>query len=323
MRISRIILPVLSLLMLSAIPSFGQDGYSNPILPGFHPDPSICAVGEDFYLVNSTFQYYPGVPVYHSRDLVSWEQIGSCLVRTSQSDLSGALSWGGIYAPTIRYHDGTFYMIVTNCSHGGNFIVTAKDPAGPWSEPVYVNTPGIDPSLYFEGDRCYYTGSANDAIVFCEIDVRTGELLSELKPIWKGTGGRYPEGPHIYFKDGWYYLLIAEGGTEFGHKITVARSRSIDGPYEGNPANPILTHFCQAGQTSPIQGLGHGDFVQGPDGSWWMVCLGFRTQGGNHHLMGRETFLAPVQWKEGEWPVVNEGKILSEHIDVSYASIKG
>ena len=287
-------------------------GYTNPVVKGFHPDPSVCAVGEDYYLVNSTFQYFPGVPVFHSRDLVNWEQIGNVLTRRSQLELDNALAWGGIYAPTIRYHEGMFYMITTNCSGRGNFIVHATDPAGEWSDPVWVDQGGIDPSLFWHDGKCWYTGTTDNWIVLFEVNPMTGEKLSEVKQIWRGTGGRYPEGPHLYFKDGWYYLLIAEGGTEYAHSITMARSRNIEGPYEANPANPILTHCNMQSQGNIIQGLGHGDLVQAHDGSWWMCCLGFRTQGGSYHLLGRETFMTPVKWEEGGWPVVEGGAISTE-----------
>lgn len=282
-------------------------GYTNPVIPGFNPDPSVCRVGQDYYLVTSSFHYFPGVPLYHSRDLVNWEHIGHVLNRESQLPLPDAGSWGGIYAPTIRHHDGRFYMITTNCSYKGNFIVWTDDIyGGRWSDPYWVKVPGIDPDLFWDEDgTCYFTGCANDGIMQCRINPDTGELLSEPQMIWRGTGGRYPEAPHIYKKDGWYYLMIAEGGTEFGHGETIARSRSINGPYEPAPHNPILTHFKQKTQTNPIQGTGHADIVQAHDGSWWMVCLGFRTQGGNHHITGRETYLAPVEWNNEGWPVVN------------------
>lgn len=296
--------------------TYGQ-GYSNPIIKGMNPDPSICRAGEDYYLVTSSFHYFPGVPVYHSRDLVNWELIGHALERESQLSLPESRSWSGIYAPTIRYHEGTFYMITTNCSSKGNFIVTSTDPAGDWSEPVWLDIPGIDPELFWDEDgTCYYTGAGNDGILQCMIDPATGKKLSEPKMIWYGTGGRYPEAPHIYKKDGWYYLLIAEGGTEFAHGVTIARSRFVDGPYTPAPHNPILTHFKQSTQTSQIQGIGHADFVQAHDGSWWTVCLGFRKQGGEHHLLGRETFLAPVRWDEGAWPVVNATGDLTLYMDV-------
>ncbi len=296
------ILLSLAALSLCLCPTLAQ-GYRNPVVPGFHPDPSICRVGDDYYLVNSSFQYFPGVPVHHSKDLVHWEQIGYCLTRPSQLPLEGADFWGGIYAPTIRYHEGVFYMVVTNVSGGGNFYVYTDDPAGEWSDPVYVDRPGIDPDLFFDDDgRSYFLSSTME---LCEIDLATGRLLSEPRTLWRGTGGRYPEGPHLYKKDGYYYLMIAEGGTEYGHKETIARSREIYGPYESNPANPILTHSNIGGALSPIQGTGHADLVEAHDGTWWLTFLGFRTQSGSHHLLGRETFLAPVRWDEGAWPVVN------------------
>lgn len=293
--------------LASCLSIFGQEtnGYQNPVIPGFHPDPSVCRVGNDFYLVNSSFQYFPSVPLFHSTDLIHWEQIGNCLTRPSQVELSKASFGGGIYAPTIRYNDGTFYMITTNVTGKGNFLVHTTDPRGQWSEPVWLEQGGIDPSLYFEDGKCYLVSNPDNCIHLCEIDPMTGKQLTPSRRIWTGTGGRYPEGPHIYKKDGWYYLLISEGGTEYGHKITIARSKFIDGPYTGNPANPILTHINMNAQLNPIQGTGHADLIQAPDGSWWMIFLAFRTQNGQHHVLGRETFLAPVRWDEGAWPVVN------------------
>lgn len=280
-------------------------GYNNPVIPGFHPDPSICKVGEDFYLVNSSFAYFPGVPIFHSKDLINWEKIGHALTRESQVNLKNAGISEGIYAPTISYHEGTFYMVTTNVSDKGNFLVYTDDPTGEWSEPVWLEAEGIDPSLYFEGDKCYLTTNPDNVVHISEINPQTGEQLSESKAIWSGTGGRYPEAPHIYKKDGWYYLLLSEGGTEYGHTVTIARSKNIDGPYDPNPANPILTHIGVETQASPIQGTGHADMVQAEDGSWWMVFLAFRPHSGNHHVIGRETFLAPVRWDENAWPVVN------------------
>ena len=291
-------------------------GYTNPVIPGFHPDPSVCRAEDGYYLVNSSFQYFPGVPLFYSQDLVHWEQIGHCLTRDSQLPLDGATTWGGIYAPTIRYHEGRFYMVTTNVSSKGNFLVWTDDPRGEWSEPVWLSQQGIDPSLYFEDGHCYLVSNPDGCITLCEIDPVTGVQLTPSKRLWTGDGGRFPEGPHLYKKDGWYYLMISEGGTEFGHKVTIARSRWIDGPYETNPANPILTHFSARGQDSPIQGTGHADLVQAEDGSWWMVFLAFRIQNGNHHLLGRETFLAPVRWDEGAWPVVNGNGMVSARMDV-------
>ena len=281
----------------------------NPVIPGFHPDPSIVRVGDDFYIVNSSFQYFPGVPIYHSKDLINWELIGNVLDREIQLPLKGANSGTGIYAPTIRYNDGTFYMITTNVGNGpngfANFIVTAKDPKGPWSDPIWLEQQGIDPSLYFEDGKAFMVSNPDLTITLCEIDPVNGKQLTPSKAIWRGTGGRYPEGPHIYKKDGYYYLLLAEGGTEHGHHVNILRSKSLFGPYEPNPANPILSHFNMKMQNSNIQGLGHADLVQAPDGSWWMICLGYRTSGYLQHVMGRETMLAPVKWEKGGWPVVN------------------
>ena len=207
------LLALVWMLMLAWLPVSAQE-YRNPVVPGFHPDPSVCRAGDTFYLVNSSFQYFPGVPIFQSKDMVHWQQIGNVLDRESQIPLKGASSWLGIYAPTIRYHEGTYYMITTNVGNGGNFMVTATDPRGPWSEPVWLKQQGIDPSLYFENGKCYMVSNPGDAIWLCEINPKTGEQLTESKQLWQGDGGRYPEGPHIYKKDGYYYLLISEGGTE-------------------------------------------------------------------------------------------------------------
>ena len=290
--------------------------YHNPVIPGYHPDPSVCRVGNDFYLVNSSFQYFPGVPIFHSKDMIHWQQIGNVLDRKSQLPLMGASSWTGIYAPTIRYNNGTYYMITTNIGHGGNFFVTATNPKGPWSEPVWLKQKGIDPSFYFENGKCYMVSNPDDAIWLCEIDSKTGKQLTESRQIWQGTGGRYPEGPHIYYKDGYYYLLISEGGTEYGHMLTIARSKNIYGPYDGNPNNPILCHQRRISENNQIQGTGHGDLVQAQDGSWWIAFLGFRTYGGNYHHLGRETFVSPVDWTEGGWPIVNKNGTIDTLMEV-------
>jgi len=274
--------------------------YQNPIIPGFYSDPSICRVGEDYYLITSTFEYFPGVPVFHSKDLVHWEQIGHCIHRKEQ------LPKGvNIFAATIRYHEGTFYMITTNLTGRiGNFYVTATNPAGPWSDPVFIKVPGIDPDLFFDDDGKAYVISS--PFILYEIDLEAGELLTEGRKVWNGTGGRYSEAPHIYKKDGYYYLMAAEGGTEEAHSETIARSHSVWGPYTDNPANPILAHANAAGQGNPIQGVGHADIIQAHDDSWWMVFHGYRTVSNKaHHILGRETCLAPVTWPKNSWPVVN------------------
>lgn len=285
------------------------------MLPGFHADPSVCRAGDDFYLVNSTFQYFPGVPVFHSKDLIHWEQIGNCLTRPSQLDLTGLykqdnpeLGWtnAGVYATTIRENKGRFYMVTTVFPSRRHFYVWTDNPAGEWSEPIVIDFAigSCDPTLYFEGDKCYFLWKEGD-IKICEIDVETGKKIGEIHHLGTGLGGRYPEGPHIYKKDGYYYLMLAEGGTEQGHHVNILRSRNLFGPYEPNRANPILSHFNMEMQNSEIQGLGHADLVQAPDSTWWMICLGYRTSGYLLHVMGRETMLAPVRWDENAWPVVN------------------
>ena len=282
--------------------------FRNPILSGFHPDPSICRVGADYYMVNSSFEFFPGVPIFHSKDLVHWQQIGYCLTRKSQLPLDHMRASGGIYAPTLRYHDGVFYMVTTLVDGGGNFYVTAKDPAGPWSEPVWLDHSGIDPSLFFDDDgTVYYTrheGMGDGYITQGKLNLQSGKLEGDLKETWRGTGGVWPEGPHLYKVHGKYFLMIAEGGTSYGHMVTIARSDSPWGPFLSDPQNPILTHRNRSDH--PIQALGHADLVETPDG-WWMVCLGIRPQGGKFHHLGRETFLAPVTWTQDDWPVVNGG----------------
>lgn len=297
---------VLLIVLAADAPDGPPKTFNNPILPGFHPDPSICRVGQDYYLVTSSFEYFPGVPVFHSKDLVHWRQIGYCLTRRSQLPLTRTRASAGIYAPTIRYHNGTFYMITTNIGGGGNFYVTAKDPAGPWSEPVWLDRDGMDPSLFFDDDgTVYYTrhsGGKRGYIVQTTLDPNTGRLLGPMRRIWAGTGGIWPEGPHLYKINGKYYLMIAEGGTSYDHMVTIARSDSPWGPFESNPNNPILTHRHLP--EHPIQALGHADLVRAADG-WYLVCLGIRPQGGRFHHIGRETFLAPVAFNQDGWPVVN------------------
>ena len=299
--------------------------YRNPIVPGYNPDPSICRVEDTFYLVNSTFEFFPGVPVRKSKNLVNWELAGHALDRVSQLPLQGSAPSGGIFAPVIRYHDGLYYMITTHVNimfasgKTGNFIVHAADPAGPWSEPVWVDQFGIDPSLFWDDDgRCYFCGTGHDesipgqGIVFFEVDPLTGEILSEKKFISHGSGGKCPEAPHIYKKDGWYYLMLAEGGTEYGHMETIARSRSIEGPYEFSPHGPLLTCRGYRGE-GPVQCTGHADLVDDANGNWWVVCLGTRPIGPMAHQLGRETFLAPVFWGEDGWPrMANDGVMKME-----------
>ncbi len=284
----------------------------NPILAGFYPDPSICRVDGDFYMVTSSFSFFPGVPIFHSTDLAHWEQIGHVLDRPAQLPLDPMSISGGIFAPTIRYHNGTFYMITTNINHGGNFIVTAADPAGPWSDPHWISgAEGIDPSLFWDDDgKAYYTGTRGFGQtvpkIWCsEIDLERFELVGDKTDLWGGAliDCHAPEAPHLYKKDGCYYLMIAEGGTENNHAVTIARSKTVLGNYEGCPGNPILTHR-HLDVNDPISNVGHGDLVELADGSWYMVMLASRIYGGYHKNMGRETFIAPVVWQNG-WPHVS------------------
>jgi xylan 1,4-beta-xylosidase len=293
--------------------------FTNPVLPGFHPDPSICRVGDRFYLVVSSFEYFPGIPIFESTDLVSWTPLGHVLDRPSQLDLSRAPASGGIYAPTIRHHDGVFFVTATNVSDQGHFIVHATDPAGPWSEPVWVDQNGIDPSLFFEDGLVYFSSNIEPqpsgphletpdferGIQQSLIDPFTGHLLTPPRLVWGGTGSRYPEAPHLFRRGDHYYLLIAEGGTEYGHMATIGRSTSPWGPFESSPHGPLISHRSLA---SPLQAVGHADLVTLPNGDWWTVCLGVRPVGQwPRHVLGRETLLAPVRWREDGWPEVGTG----------------
>lgn len=283
--------------------------YQNPIIKGFHPDPSICRVGEDYYLVTSSMEYFPGLPLFHSGDLVNWEQIGNCIDRNGQMDLKDVCDSGGIWAPTIRYDSGKFYVTATLEPYG-NFIISTENPRGRWSDPIRVQMGGIAPSLYFENGKAYYCTNLSlhpgeEEITLAEIDTATGECISPVRTIWCGTGGGHLEGPHIYFIEGWYYLLAAEGGTNFNHMETAARSRSIWGPYESCPDNPVLTN--RSDTVKQVQCTGHADLFQDHRGNWWMVHLGIRTARRTMSHLGRETFLAPVIWKDG-WPQIRTGK---------------
>jgi len=295
--------------------------YTNPVIAGFHPDPSICRVGNNFYLVTSSFQYFPGVPIFHSRDLVNWQQLGHCLTRKSQLNLEDCKSSMGIYAPTLRYHQGRFYMVTTNMKDYSNFLVWSEQAEGPWSDPIVLDWEGIDPSLFFDQNGKVYISGTNSfvraetpGIYQAELDIETGKLLSERRLIWEGTGAIAPEGPHLYYRNDMYYLLIAEGGTDYGHMVTIARSTTPYGPFESHPYNPILTHRSSG---DAIQATGHADFVVLEDGSWWAVFLGIRPVSvpfvGRHHHLGRETFLAPVYWSEDGWPSIgNNGKVAEQ-----------
>ncbi len=280
--------------------------FQNPVIPGFFPDPSVCRAGDAYFLAASSFTYFPGIPIFQSSNLVEWTPLGNALDRTSQLDLSRTDSWAsyGIYAPTLRHHDDRFWLITTNVTEASaaSFIVTSKDPHGPWSDPVTLDVPGIDPDLAWDDDgTCWLHFSGLGGIARARLDPTTGAILDGPEVTWSGTGLQYPEAPHLFQREGTWYLVIAEGGTERGHCVSVARAPSPTGPWEGAPSNPIISHRST---DSPIQNTGHADLVEAANGSWWMVLLGVRPRGVSpgFHVLGRETFLTHVEWVDG-WPV--------------------
>jgi len=295
--------------------------YRNPVLAGFHPDPSIVRAGDRFYLVASSFAFFPGIPVFESADLVHWTQIGNVIDRPSQLDFDGLGMSRGVFAPAIDYHDGTFYVVNTAVDSGGNFVATARDPAGPWSDPVWLPTVGgIDPSLFFDDDgRAYLLNNdapagaprydGHRAIWLQAFDLATKQPFGPRKVLVDGgvdpaANPIWIEGPHLYKRDGWYYLSCAEGGTGPQHSQVVLRSREVWGPYTPYAGNPILTQRdLPADRAHPVTNAGHADLVEGPDGRWWATFLASRTYGGTHYNTGRETFLLPVEWRDG-WPVI-------------------
>ena len=302
---------------------------TNPVLPGFHPDPSLLRVGEDYYLATSTFQWYPGVAIYHSRDLVHWRLAARPLARLSQLDMRGNADSGGIWAPCLSHDGEAFHLIYTDVKSWGinepfkdshNYLVTAPDIEGPWSEPVYLNSSGFDPSLFHDvadgGDgRKWLLNMLWDhragrnpfaGIVAQEYSPAEGRLVGPRTTIFTGTDLKVTEGPHVYKKDGWYYLLTAEGGTSWEHAVTLARSRSLLGPYEVHPHNPLLTAVDDS--DLPIQKSGHASLTDTPDGRWVMAHLCGRplTPRGECPL-GRETALQGLDWPEGEWPRLTGG----------------
>ncbi|SEI91473.1 alpha-N-arabinofuranosidase [Dyadobacter koreensis] len=303
----------------------------NPILTGFYPDPSVVKVGEDYYLVNSTFSYFPGIPVFHSKDLKNWKQISNVISRASQMDFMGEKLTRGLFAPAISYHNGTYYVTCTDIDHDGNFIVTAKNPAGPWSDPVRVpQVHGIDPSLYFDDDSKAYIIYNSDApdrkplysghrtIRIYEIDPVTLKVIGEEKQLVNGGVdlSKKPvwiEAPHIMKRNGWYYLYAAEGGTSVNHTEVVFRSKSVWGPYVAYENNPILTQKgLPDDRKDPVTSAGHAQFVDGPDGKTYAIFLAVRPYEGDYYNTGRETFIAPVEWKN-DWPVINP-----DHKEIKY-----
>jgi alpha-N-arabinofuranosidase len=292
--------------------------FQNPVIRGYYPDPSVCKVNGKYYLVASSFQFFPGVPLFESEDIINWKQIGFCLTGESQLPLDNVGSSGGIYAPTLRYNDGAFYMVTTNVGHkhGGNFYVKTSDIYGKtsqWSQPVFVDQGGIDPSLYFENGKTYFMSNGVDdkgknAILQCEIDIATGKKLTESRVIWHGAGGRYLEAPHLYKIGNYYYLMAAEGGTEYGHMVVYARSDDLWGPFTLYSGNPVLTNRNLGGYQ--LQGIGHGDLIEDENGNWWMFTLGFRQidKWMTYHHLGREVCLMPVTFKDG-WFTAGDGTV--------------
>ena len=298
--------------------------FTNPILKGFYPDPSIVRVAADYYLINSTFSYFPGIPVMHSKDLKNWKQIGNVIDRPSQLDFMGERMTRGLFAPAINYYKGVFYVTCTDIDHDGNFVVTATNPAGPWSNPVKIpQVRGIDPSLYFDSatDKSYiiYNSDAPDnkplysghrTIRMYEFDYKNLKVTGDEKILVNGgvdisTKPVWIEGPHIIQKFGWYYLYAAEGGTSVNHSQVVLRSKDVWGPYVPYEKNPILTQRdLPEDRPNPITSAGHADLVEGPNGQWYAVFLAVRPYEGDYYNTGRETFLAPVEWKD-EWPIIN------------------
>ena len=287
--------------------------YKNPVHRGFFPDPSIVRVGEDYYKVNSTFQYFPAIPISHSKDLVHWEIIGHAITNSNYLDLSETLDSRGIWAPDISYYNGKFYIFATFRHNGqekseaplrSQIIMTSDNPEGPYSKPVIIPVDNIDPSHFVDEDGKHYMIIAPGLTVVPLNDDCTA-ISGEIKQVWSGTGERCSEGPHIFKKDGYYYALVAEGGTGYGHGINIARSKNLYGHYEECPYNPILG---QTDHNAPIQRSGHGDIVETQNGEWWCIYLCGRPNGGNYTTVGRETALDPVNWTKDGWFVINDRK---------------
>lgn len=315
---------LLFLVLVLAKPSF-QQSFTNPILAGFYPDPTICKAGNDYYLVTSSFAYFPGLPIFHSKDLLNWKQIGHVLDRPEQLNLDGAGVSRGLFAPAIAYHKGTFYLVCTLVDKLGNFVVTTKDPKAGWSNPVALpEIDGIDPSIFFDdNDNAYivYNSIPPDnislhnghrTIRINSFDAKDLKVISGNKIIVNGGTDMakkpvWIEAPHLIKKDGWYYLVCAEGGTAYEHSEVVFRSKTVNGPYTSYENNPILTQrHLDPKRKNAISTTGHADFTEGPDGKWWAVFLGCRPYDVDYYNTGRETFMAPVEWKDG-WPTINLG----------------
>lgn len=292
--------------------------YCNPVQRGFFPDPSVIRVGEDYYMVNSSFQYFPAIPISHSKDMIHWEIIGHAVTNPEYLPLEDIKDSHGIWAPDISYYNGTFYIYATLRLNGGGtrgndvlrrqLMVTSKNPAGPYTAPTWLEVDAIDPSHFIDDDGKHYMVIAKAATVI-PLSEDGKRVIGEPVAVWKGTGECCPEGPHILKKDGWYYAIVAEGGTGYGHGINVARSKNLYGPYEECPYNPVLRQFDE---NSPIQRTGHGKLVQTQQGDWWIYYLLGRPNEGKYTTVGRESGLDPVTWTEDGWFIVNDRKGPSE-----------
>ncbi|MBM7553444.1 glycoside hydrolase family 43 protein [Thalassobacillus pellis] len=307
---------------------------TNPILPGYHPDPSILRVGDDYYIATSTFEWFPGVQIHHSKDLQNWKLLTYPLTRTSQLDMIGNINSGGVWAPCLSYSDGVFYLIYTDVkSRSGafkdthNYLVTAENISGPWSEPVYLNSSGFDPSLYHEEDGSKWLvnmiwdhrkGTNSFAgIALQQFSPEENKLVGPIKNIFKGTELGLTEAPHIYKRNGYYYLVTAEGGTGYEHAVTVARSTHLSGPYEVDPENPILTSDKQE---SYLQKAGHGSIVETPDGEWYMAHLCGRPVKEGNCILGRETALQKCRWTDDGWLRIEGGPHPQTAIEVTFTN---
>lgn len=307
----------------------------NPILPGFHADPSILRVGEDYYIAVSTFEWYPGVQIYHSRDLANWTLVKRPLDRKSLLDLRGDPDSCGVWAPCLTHDGDRFWLVYTDVKRKDgsfkdthNYITSAPAIEGPWSDPIYINSSGFDPSLFHDDDgRKYFANMMWDhrrrprtfaGIVLQEFDPVAGKLVGPKKNIFKGTVLDLVEGPHIYKRNGWYYLLTAEGGTGYEHAVTVARSRDIWGPYEVHPQNPILS--SKNAPFAALQRAGHADIVETPDGKWYLVHLTGRPIGQRRRcVLGRETGIQEAYWGDDDWLHVKGGPVPSLYVDLPAA----
>ncbi|MFD1628858.1 glycoside hydrolase family 43 protein [Pseudopedobacter beijingensis] len=322
---------LISISLFQSIQAQDKITIKNPILKGFYPDPSIEKVGDDYYLINSTFSYFPGIPIFHSKDLKNWKQIGNIIDRPEQMDFMGERMTRGLFAPAISYHKGVFYVVCTDIDNDGNFVVTATNPAGPWSKPVKLpEVKGIDPSIFFDNDKAYiiYNSDAPDfkplydghrTIRMYEFDYQNlrvngqetilvnGGVDLAKKPVWI-------EGPHLYKRGEYYYLCAAEGGTSVNHSQVIFRSKDVKGPFIPWDKNPILTQRnLSPNRPNPITSTGHADLVEGPDGNTYAVFLAVRPYSGDYYNTGRETFIAPVKWTEDGWPIINP-----DHKEIQY-----